>query len=113
MEQYLYLSITYHRTGRNSILSITIQSIYSLAFPADHKKDLPVFLPPIIIRLLFYPHLRYNKYQGLISSREDMIMALFDKLGDILEKTDLDDKLIDGILDKTDIDDKLLKKIGR
>ena len=39
-------------------------------------------------------------------------MALFDKLGDMLEKTDLDDKLIDGILDKTDIDDKLLKKIG-
>ena len=38
-------------------------------------------------------------------------MALFDKLGDMLEKTDLDDKLIDGILDKTDIDDKLLKKI--
>lgn len=35
-------------------------------------------------------------------------MALFDKLGDILEKTDLDDKL----MDKIDLDDKLLKKFG-
>ncbi len=39
-------------------------------------------------------------------------MALFDKLGDILEKTDLDDKLMDGVMDKIDIDDKLLKKLG-